>query len=99
MVLLPSLLDSTGNVYIGGSTGSRDFPSIGPGSADGSFAAGEDFVVKLNSGLSSILAATFLGGSEIDGGSDFALDRMGNVFVAGFTTSSDFPGIGARIGR
>ena len=57
-------LDSTGNVYVAGSTGSADFPGVGPGSADSTFAGGsEGFVAKLNSDLSAILAATFLGGS------------------------------------
>ena len=56
-------LDSTGNVYVAGITGSSDFPGVGPGSADSTFAGiSEGFVAKLNSDLSSILAATFLGG-------------------------------------
>ena len=42
---------------------SSDFPGVGPGSADSTIAGvGEGFVTKLNSDLSSILAATFLGG-------------------------------------
>ena len=46
---------------------SADFPGIGPGSADRTFAGEvEGFVAKLNSDLSSILAATFLGGSGYD---------------------------------
>ena len=50
-------------------------------------------MAKLNSDLSSILAATFLGGSDSDdAASALALDSTGNVYVAGFTSSSDFPG-------
>ena len=61
-----------------GSTGSADFPGIGPGSADSTFAGdGEGFVAKLNSDLSSILAATFLGGSDFDGAFALALDSTG----------------------
>ncbi len=87
-------LDSTGNVFVAGVTSSSDFPGVGPGSADSTFAGGEGFVVKLNSDLNSILAATFLGGSGFDSPNSLALDRTGNVYVAGQTGSSDFPGVG-----
>jgi hypothetical protein len=88
-------LDSTGNVYVAGSTGSPDFPGVGPGSADNTLAhSTEGFVAKLNADLSSILAATFLGGSHNDQVSALALDSAGNVYVAGDTGSPDFPGVG-----
>jgi len=88
-------LDSTGNVYVTGETVSSDFPGIGPGSADATFDGGrEGFVAKLNSNLSSILAATFLGGNRNESPFALTLDATGNVYVAGFTGSSDFPGVG-----
>ena len=88
-------LDSTGNVYVAGDTDSSDFPGVGPGSADSTFEdLSEGFVAKLNSDLSSILAATFLGGSGSDRVAALALDSTGNVYVAGGTGSSDFPGVG-----
>jgi len=87
-------LDSAGNVYAAGNTESPDFPGVGPGSADSTFRDGEVFVAKLNSGLSSILSATFLGGSRQEFTGSLALDSTRNVYVAGFTTSADFPGVG-----
>ena len=86
-------LDSMGNVYVAGVTQSPDFPGIGPGSADGTFESIEGFVVKLNSDLSSILAATFLGGNFIERATALAINGEGNVYVAGDTFSADFPGV------
>jgi hypothetical protein len=52
-------------------------------------------VAKLDSDLSSILAATFLGGTDQEDVRALALDVAGNVYVAGLTLSADFPGIGS----
>jgi hypothetical protein len=88
-------LDSVGNVYVAGYTTSSDFPGIGPGSADSTVDDVEGFVAKLSPDLSSILAATFLGGNDYDTATAIALDSTGKVYLAGWTpNSSDFPGVG-----
>ena len=87
-------LDSKGNVYVAGDTSSSDFPGVGPGSGDSTFSGREGFVARLNSDLSTILSATFLGGSRGAFLEALALDSKGNVYVAGDTSSSDFPGVG-----
>jgi hypothetical protein len=93
-VAITIALDGDNNAYVAGGTRSADFPGIGPGSADSTFVDDEGFVAKLDSNLSSILAATFLGGNSLDGAITIALDGAGNVYVAGLTDSADFPGIG-----
>ena len=87
-------LDNAGNVYVSGYTKSHNFPGINAGSADSTFSGGsEAFVAKLPSALSSISAATFLGGNNDESAKSIAIDNAGNVYATGFTGSADFPGI------
>jgi hypothetical protein len=88
-------LDSAGHVCVAGDTSSSDFPGVTAASADSSYGSGEVFVAKLNPQLSTILAATFLGGSSGDWSPRLALDSADDVYIAGRTTSQDFPGITA----
>ncbi|HET6313257.1 MAG TPA: SBBP repeat-containing protein, partial [Chloroflexia bacterium] len=49
------------------------------------------FVAKLNPQGTELVFSTLLGGSSADRGGDIGLDGAGNVYVAGSTTSPDFP--------
>lgn len=49
------------------------------------------FVTKLNSAGSGVLFSTLLGGSNEETGNGIAVDGSGNIYVAGQTTSLNFP--------
>ncbi|MCG3149727.1 MAG: hypothetical protein PCFJNLEI_03192 [Verrucomicrobiae bacterium] len=87
-------VDKDGNAYIGGVTQSADFPTT-VGAFDTTYGGPSDaFVVKL-SATGALVYSTYLGGSG-DENNVFALggvavNTAGNAFVAGITTSADFP--------
>jgi hypothetical protein len=84
-------IDAEGNIYISGTTDSRDFPAT-KDAVQRQNGGGEDgFVVKLSSDLTRILYATYLGGGNDDGSRSIALDGNGNVVIGGWTKSNDFP--------
>jgi hypothetical protein len=58
------------------------------------YAGGDIFVSKLNP-AGAILHTTTFGGSGHDAGIAIALDSDGNIYVAGVTSSTDFPTINA----
>jgi Beta-propeller repeat/Domain of unknown function DUF11 len=76
------------NMYVAGSTTSANFPVT-----DGSTKTGAQnvFVAKINSAGSALVFATYLGGTGSDTAAGVAVDSSFNVYVAGFTTSTNFP--------
>lgn len=93
-------IDSEGNAYVSGVTGSRDFP-VTPGAFQTTykehvFALGTGFIAKLNPSGESLLYATYLGGTggDVPVGdlpAGIAIDANGNAYVTGQTSSTDFP--------
>src|SRR5207249_4811114 len=83
-------VDSSGNAYVTGTTGSTDFPTMSPlqGALRGLVDA---FVTKLNVSGTALVYSTYLGGGDFDFGNGIALDSAGNAFVTGGTRSTDFP--------
>ncbi len=89
-------ISSTGDVYVAGSTSSNNFPGT-TGGAQGSSGGGTDaFVARLNSNLTQILQATYLGGSANDFANAIAISSTGDVYVAGNTNSNNFPNTSGR---
>ncbi len=84
-------LDSTGNIYFCGVTGSSSLhgTNIGqPFTGSGSTAA---FVAKV-SPAGALLSSTYIaGGGDKAFGSSLALDSAGNIYLSGNTSSPSFP--------
>ncbi len=87
-------VDSSGNAYVAGTTSSPDFPTY-----DGFQRANKSQGPLLSTSFISVLDATgatldfstLMGGSGSDIGNSLALTPGRNVFVAGGSSSTDFP--------
>jgi hypothetical protein len=87
-------VDSSGNAYVVGGTGSTDFPTVN--ALQSTSKGGEEaFVTKLNATGSALVYSTYVGGSNGDLALDIAIDSAGNAYVVGRTSSTDFPTINA----
>ncbi|MEO7142313.1 MAG: SBBP repeat-containing protein [Bryobacteraceae bacterium] len=80
-------VDPSGNIVIAGETYSAALTPNNPALRSNKDA----FVVKLNPSGTAVLYSTFLGGSQSDSARAIAVDAIGNAYVAGITTSSNFP--------
>ncbi len=88
---------STDGVYVLGNTSSSDFP-VTSGAHDVSLGGFSDmFVGKLNLSLSSLLACTYLGGSDLEYSEDMEMASDG-VYITGSTRSTDYPVTGGAYG-
>lgn len=86
-------VDSAGSAYLTGETGSADFPVAGsPAGLSSTYKVhGDAYVTKINPAGTGLVYSGFLGGSGEDLGFGLAVDGAANVYVAGSTSSSDFP--------
>ncbi len=87
-------VDAQGMVYLAGYTGSADLPAT-PDSVQTAGAGARDiFVAKLDparEGADALVYFTYLGGSGADTPTSMELDPQGNVYLTGWTQSTDFP--------
>jgi muconolactone delta-isomerase len=85
---------NTGEVYVAGVTESKNFPKT-TGGAQAVYGGGyyDAFVARLNKDLTQILQSTYLGGSDVDKAIALTIHpTTGEIYVAGYTTSTNFPG-------
>jgi uncharacterized protein (TIGR03437 family) len=99
-------VDGAGNAYVAGGTASPDFP-VTVGAIQGSLRGaggepvepccaqpywdpGDAFVARFNA-TGGLVFSTTIGGGQDDVALSIALDTSGNIYIGGFTISSDFP--------
>lgn len=88
-------LNSSGNAYVTGSTFSVNFPVSG--AVQAATGGNQDaFVTEFLPGGNGLVFSTYLGGSGgfaglPEQGQAIAVDAAGNIYVAGTTSSSNFP--------
>jgi hypothetical protein len=90
------VVDAAGSVCFAGTTGSLNFPTttnaVSRSYKGVSNDRGRDaFLVKLNPAGTALEYASYIGGRGDETGRNVAMDNDGNIWVAGETTSADFP--------
>ncbi|GMK40985.1 hypothetical protein PCCS19_40410 [Paenibacillus sp. CCS19] len=84
---------AAGIAYVAGSTQSSDFPVTAGAFMTANPTPGTNtaFVAQLKESGSALNYGTYLGGSGSDSALDIAFDSLGNAYVTGSTTSTNFP--------
>ncbi len=89
--MLPAIaVDLAQSIYLTGATTSTDFP-VTDTSKYKTGATSNVFVAKFDPTGATLVFATYLGGTGADVSVGIAADAATNVYVAGTTTSTDFP--------
>jgi len=84
--------DNIGNLFIIGGTTSADFPITGA-AFDPIYngGPGDVFIAEIDPTGSTLLYGSYLGGSGIDDAYGIQVDEYGDIHIAGYTGSTDFP--------
>ena len=91
------ILDGANNIYVATQTQSINFP-VTNASQPVNAGAQDGVILKIDPTCNNILFSTYFGGNGDDG--VFVMDispENGNLYVAGTTTSTNFPGIKAGV--
>jgi uncharacterized protein (TIGR03437 family) len=83
-------VDSSGNMYVTGWLESPKYPNLDPFQQTSGTSR---FIViaKMTPSGNALLWYTYVGGTALNDSEKIALDTSGNTYVAGFTSSTDFP--------
>lgn len=84
-------MDAAGNVFVGGTTSSSDFPTTVGSYSPSSFGGRDVFVSKLTGDGSSLAYSTYVGGTSDDVALAMTLTPTDAVLIGGYTSSINFP--------
>lgn len=84
------IVDRQGFIYMAGSTWDTNFPTT-PGAISRILRGPSDAFVSKFSPDGQLVYSTLIGGTNTDGARSIRIDDLGNIYVAGSTTSPDFP--------
>ena len=97
------VVDGSGDAHVIGSTFSTDFPTKDPiqGEPGG---LSDVFLTQLSAPGVELVYSTYFGGTGSEGGRGVAVDSLGNVYITGFTSSTEIstanaiqPAIGGKL--
>jgi Beta-propeller repeat len=83
-------IDASDDAYVTGTTYSTNFP-IHLALQSSLMGSANAFVSEINPTATALVYSTYLGGSVVDNGSAIAVDSTGAAYIAGATSSPDFP--------
>src|SRR5205807_5274803 len=75
-------IDSSGNVYVAGTTASTNFPTRGAAFPNNK-ALSDIFVTKIDAAGANIIYSTYIGGSGVDRADGLADGSIGSAYVVG----------------
>lgn len=86
--------DSSGNMYVVGSTQSTDWPVTANAYAGVIWGLQDAYIAQINPNNGTLMYASYMGGELVDDGRGIALDRNGLVYFACSSDSTMFPAAG-----
>lgn len=95
------VLDASGDIYLTGTTDSENFPTAAEGGTPYDNRGGyhetqlkkylDIFVARFNNDCSTLKYSSYIGGGLYEAGHSIKLGKDNSVYIAGYTTSEDFP--------
>ncbi len=85
------VIDENQNAFVAGFTNSTNFPTASAYQATYGGGPDDAFIMHLDATGSALAYSTFLGGSGDDIANNLIIDLSGNVYVTGYTGSTNFP--------